>query len=105
MSLLQAEKGNVKFSYQLPLRFDEQLGVISKLQSCVNMDTMGFDNAKIWALIKDKVTIEVDGEIVWAKGKENEEASKGKMLGYSFKVSKMFADEFMVFIVNLGVEI
>jgi|GEM_PF-6679294 len=103
MSLLVKEQGNMKISYQLPLKFDEQLGVVSKVQTLVNEDRASFNIAKVWQFIKDDVEIEIDGKDVWLKGTEIEEHSKGKMLGYSFTACQLFIEQFLVFIQEQGI--
>lgn len=105
MSLLKDKKGKVEISYQLPLKFDDQLRIFDDIRNCVDMQTGNMMNSKVWELIKDNVIIEVSGKEVWLKGKEVTENSDGKMLGYSYTACEIFVEKFMVFIKGQGIQL
>ena len=105
MSLLVGNDNGLKIQYQLPLKFDEQMRIISDLRRCVDMQIQDFDYYKVWKYIEKDITIEVDGVEMWIKGEEQTENTKGKMLQYGINSAKLFADKFMLFISEQGVNL
>lgn len=105
MSLLVGESEEIKIRYQLPLRFDDQIKIITEVRACVDMRIKDLDYHKVWKLIKDTVVIEVDGKEIYVDGQENTELTKGNMLKYAVSASKIFAEQFMVFIEKQGVQL
>lgn len=105
MSLLTGENKEIKIRYQLPLRFDEQMKLITEVRVCVDMRLKDFDYHKVWLLIKDNVVIEANGKEIYNNGSENTELTGGKMLKYAISASKLFSEQFLVFIEQQGVQL
>lgn len=114
MSLLQKTIGKYKFSYQLPLSFDEQLKILDKTLTFYNYASATnkegeesvfpiLQMSRVWEFIKKDITI-IDGEkTIWKGGALKDDKYNQDMLSLSKQASQFFVSQFQVFLKGLGI--